>query len=68
MMEEFRAALARVRVRETDRAIVMCMSRAAATEALVQNGGTISHHHGVGTDHAPWLRREKGELGPAQAQ
>lgn len=35
----------------------------AACEALVEGGGTISHHHGVGTDHAPWLRREKGEIG-----
>ena len=34
----------------------------AATEAIVEGGGTISHHHGVGTDHAPWLRREKGEI------
>ena len=25
--------------------------------------GTISHQHGVGTDHAPYLAAEKGELG-----
>ncbi len=35
----------------------------AACEAIADGGGTISHHHGVGTDHAPWLRREKGEIG-----
>jgi alkyldihydroxyacetonephosphate synthase len=35
----------------------------AATEAIVQAGGTVSHHHGVGIDHAPWLPRENGELG-----
>jgi len=35
----------------------------AACEAIVDGGGTISHHHGVGTDHAPWLRKEKGEIG-----
>lgn len=35
----------------------------AATDAIVQGGGTISHHHGVGTDHAPWLEREKGKVG-----
>ena len=29
------------------------------------NGGTISHQHGVGTDHVPWLAAEKGELGIA---
>jgi alkyldihydroxyacetonephosphate synthase len=37
----------------------------AATDAIVAGGGTISHHHGVGTDHAPWLAREKGEVGVA---
>ncbi|SIR59180.1 alkyldihydroxyacetonephosphate synthase [Janthinobacterium sp. TND4EL3] len=35
----------------------------AAGAAIVANGGTISHQHGVGTDHAPWLMAEKGELG-----
>ena len=37
----------------------------AACAAIVANGGTISHQHGVGTDHAPWLAAEKGELGIA---
>jgi alkyldihydroxyacetonephosphate synthase len=37
----------------------------AATEAIVEAGGTLSHHHGVGTDHAPWLEREHGALGMA---
>jgi alkyldihydroxyacetonephosphate synthase len=35
----------------------------AVSEAIVANGGTISHQHGVGADHAPWLGAEKGELG-----
>ncbi|KQQ96825.1 FAD-binding oxidoreductase [Massilia sp. Leaf139] len=35
----------------------------AVSEAIVASGGTISHQHGVGSDHAPWLEREKGELG-----
>ena len=26
-------------------------------------GATITHHHAVGTDHAPWLAAEIGELG-----
>jgi alkyldihydroxyacetonephosphate synthase len=30
---------------------------------MVEAGGTISHHHGVGTDHAAFLPREKGEVG-----
>jgi len=35
----------------------------AASDALLANGGTITHHHGVGTDHAPWLEEEKGATG-----
>ena len=35
----------------------------AASNAISENGGTISHHHGVGVDHARWLRPELGELG-----
>jgi alkyldihydroxyacetonephosphate synthase len=34
----------------------------AASEAIAAHGGTISHHHGVGTDHLPWLAREKGPV------
>ena len=37
----------------------------AASEAIVANGGTISHQHGIGVDHAPYLVAEKGELGLA---
>jgi alkyldihydroxyacetonephosphate synthase len=37
----------------------------ATTDAIMQAGGTLSHHHGVGTDHAPWLEREHGALGLA---
>ena len=33
------------------------------SSAIVACGGTISHQHGVGVDHAPWLAAEKGELG-----
>jgi alkyldihydroxyacetonephosphate synthase len=39
--------------------------KAAATEALLETGGTISHHHGVGTIHAPYLEREVGQTGIA---
>jgi len=37
--------------------------KAAGAEAIVRHGGTISHQHGVGTDHAPYLPAEKGALG-----
>jgi alkyldihydroxyacetonephosphate synthase len=35
----------------------------AASDAIAAHNGTISHHHGVGTDHAPWLGQEKGPVG-----
>jgi alkyldihydroxyacetonephosphate synthase len=35
----------------------------AATRAIVAAGGTITHHHAVGRDHAPYLGEEIGELG-----
>jgi alkyldihydroxyacetonephosphate synthase len=51
--------------------------KAAASEALIEGGGTITHHHAVGRDHRPWydrqrpapfaaaLRAAKAELDPA---
>src|ERR671915_224274 len=38
-------------------------AKSAASEAIVASGGTITHHHAVGRDHAPWMRAEVGELG-----
>ncbi|MDH7513669.1 MAG: FAD-binding oxidoreductase [Clostridiales bacterium] len=35
----------------------------AASQAILNHGGTISHQHGVGLDHEPWLEAEKGRLG-----
>lgn len=35
----------------------------AASEAIVRHGGTISHQHGVGTYHLPWMAAEKGAAG-----
>ncbi len=37
----------------------------AASAAIVAGGGTITHHHAVGRDHAPWMRDEVGETGLA---
>ena len=34
----------------------------AASETIVAHGGTISHQHGIGRDHQPYLRAEKGAL------
>lgn len=39
--------------------------KCAASQTVVAHGGTISHQHGVGRDHAPYLSAEKGELGMA---
>jgi alkyldihydroxyacetonephosphate synthase len=38
-------------------------AKSAASEAIVAGGGTITHHHAVGRDHAEWMRAEVGELG-----
>jgi alkyldihydroxyacetonephosphate synthase len=35
----------------------------AASDTIAANHGTISHHHGAGTDHVPWLAAEKGDTG-----
>lgn len=39
--------------------------KAAVCQAIVAVGGTISHQHGVGLDHAPYLAAEKGPVGMA---
>jgi alkyldihydroxyacetonephosphate synthase len=51
--------------------------KAAVSDALIDGGGTITHHHAVGRDHRPWydrqrpapfaaaLRAAKSELDPA---
>ena len=36
--------------------------KAAASDAIIEMGGTITHHHAVGRDHAPWYRREQPGL------
>jgi alkyldihydroxyacetonephosphate synthase len=35
----------------------------AASEAIVAGGGTITHHHAVGRDHAPYMEAEVGRSG-----
>jgi alkyldihydroxyacetonephosphate synthase len=35
----------------------------AASEAIVAAGGTITHHHAVGCDHAPYMEAEVGRTG-----
>ena len=35
--------------------------KVAVSDALVRNGGTITHHHAVGRDHRTWYDRERPE-------
>lgn len=35
----------------------------AATDAIIENKGTLSHHHGIGKDHAEWIEHEHGKKG-----
>lgn len=42
--------------------------KSTTSEIIVNNRGTISHQHGVGKDHAPYLPVEKGALGIAAIQ
>ena len=35
----------------------------AASEAIVAHGGTITHHHAIGRDHAPYMEAEIGAAG-----
>ncbi|WP_251838300.1 FAD-binding oxidoreductase [Oceanitalea stevensii] len=37
--------------------------KSAVQQSFVDNGGTISHHHGVGTDHTPWLEEDISAAG-----
>ncbi|GAA1100802.1 FAD-binding oxidoreductase [Kitasatospora arboriphila] len=38
-------------------------AKRAACDAIMANGGTITHHHAVGADHRPWMEQEIGPLG-----
>ena len=40
----------------------------AASNAIVDQQGTISHHHGIGIDHLPYLSFEKGLIGISALQ
>jgi alkyldihydroxyacetonephosphate synthase len=37
----------------------------AIQQAFIDNGGSISHHHGVGLEHAPWLEQDISTSGVA---
>lgn len=35
----------------------------AAEDAFMKNGGTLSHHHAVGTEHLPWIEEDLSPTG-----
>lgn len=37
--------------------------KTAASDAMIQAGGTITNHHAVGTDHRPWIGADIGDGG-----
>ncbi len=37
------------------------MIKQAAADAIIANGGTITHHHAVGRDHMPWYEKQRSE-------
>ncbi|GAA1828923.1 FAD-binding oxidoreductase [Microlunatus capsulatus] len=39
--------------------------KSAIQQAFIDTHGTLSHHHGVGTEHAPWLEQD---ISPAGVQ
>src|SRR5271157_1141176 len=36
--------------------------KTAASDALIEAGGTITHHHAVGRDHRPWYDRQRPDV------
>src|SRR5437763_4788870 len=36
--------------------------KSAALDAVIANGGTVTHHHAVGRDHRPWYDRQRPQL------
>jgi alkyldihydroxyacetonephosphate synthase len=40
----------------------------AIQDAFIAEGGTVSHHHGVGLEHAPWMRDDVSAPGLALMQ
>ncbi len=48
---------------DPDQAARWRAAKHAASEVIVAHRATITHHHGIGRDHAPWLEAEVGPVG-----
>jgi alkyldihydroxyacetonephosphate synthase len=53
------------RQQEGEEAAQWHVAKAAACAAIVEQGGTITHHHAIGRDHAAYLEAEVGATGIA---
>jgi alkyldihydroxyacetonephosphate synthase len=53
------------RIREDDPIGQWQTVKESASRAIVEGGGTITHHHAIGVDHAAWMTREVGVEGVA---
>ena len=42
--------------------------KSAIQQAFIDSSGTLSHHHGVGTEHAPWLADDISPAGVAMTE
>jgi FAD/FMN-containing dehydrogenase len=43
----------------------LCACKTASVsspDAVIANGGTVTHHHAVGRDHRPWYNRQRPPL------
>jgi alkyldihydroxyacetonephosphate synthase len=53
-----------VAARQADDPVAQWLTaKAAACDAIVAHGASITHHHAVGQDHKPWLAQEIGPVG-----
>jgi alkyldihydroxyacetonephosphate synthase len=53
-----------VATRQSDDPVAQWVAaKAAASDAIVHSGASITHHHAVGQDHKPWLGEEIGPVG-----
>ena len=57
-----------VATRQADDPVAQWLAaKAAASDAMIDHGASITHHHAVGQDHKPWLAREIGPVGVRHA-
>ena len=53
-----------VAAKELDDALAQWhLAKAAASDAILAHGASITHHHAVGRDHKPWFEQEIGPVG-----